>query len=186
LQLYLWQRKGWTYVQGPILGSETFTKPLPNELKALTNIAKFGVFPSHFKILPLDKKFQASRNPYLFIGGNLASIVSMLGTPWEPKPSQEFLLFLEDIDEAGYKTDRLLTQLRYSRFFENCRGIVLGHFTKCQDYKKVFQSFSRSQKLPVYLGLTMGHQAPRIPMMMGTQVAIERGQLIFGGDLGIK
>lgn len=182
LQLYLWQRKGWMYIQGPLLGSETFTKPTSKELKVLENIAKFGIFASHLKITPIEPKIVLDSGSYLFLGGNLASIVSMLGTPWEPRPSTNYLLFLEDIDESGYKTDRLLTQLKNSRFFENCRGLILGHFTKCEDYKNVFKSFSKSYKLPVYLGVQMGHQAPRIPIVLGTRVEIEKGKLIFGQE----
>lgn len=180
LQLYLWQRKNWDYVQGPLVGSETWTKPQKDETKALQNIAKYGIFPSQFKLKTLLKKFTLpNREPFLFLGGNLASIVSMLGTPWEPRVGQDFVLFLEDIDEAAYKCDRLLTQLKNSRFFDSCRGLILGHFTQCPDYLNVFKSLSTELKIPVYLGLTMGHQAPRIPLIMGKKIYLDKGFLHY-------
>ncbi len=178
LQLYLWQRKGWSYVQGPLVGSDSLANPSAQELKIYQNISKFGVFPSQFKLKNLDKKYTISAHePFLFLGGNLASLVSMLGTPWEPRPTKNFLLFLEDLDEAGYKCDRLLTQLKNSRFFEQCRGLVLGHFTKCPDYLKVFKALGQELKIPIYTGLRMGHEAPRIPLVLGNEVRIERGVL---------
>jgi len=180
LQLYLWQRKGWSYIQGPLVGSETWTKPLKEESKALQNVAKYGIFPSKFKLKSLVKKFSlAEREPFLFLGGNLASIVSMLGTPWEPRVSQNFVLFLEDIDEAAYKCDRLLAQLKNSRFFDSCKGIVLGHFTKCPDHLGVFKALSAELQIPVYLGLAMGHEAPRIPLIMGKEVYLDKGFLHY-------
>jgi muramoyltetrapeptide carboxypeptidase len=179
LQLYLWQRKGWKYVQGPLLGSETFIKPSSKEEKILKNISHFGTFPSNFAIKNFDKRIRLSKEKFLLLGGNLASIVSMLGTPWEPKPANEFLLFLEDIDEAGYKCDRLLTQLSNSRFFDTCRGIVLGHFTNSQGYQNIFKSFSKKTNMPVFGGIPMGHQTPRIPLLMGSTVYIEKNKLFL-------
>ncbi|MEZ4814715.1 MAG: LD-carboxypeptidase [Bdellovibrionota bacterium] len=180
LQLYLWQRKGWFYVQGPLLGSDSLVKPKKEELNTLQNVAKFGIFPSQFKVKALNKHLTLPKSePFLFLGGNLASIVSMLGTPWEPRPLQDFVLFLEDIDEAAYRTDRLLTQLKNSRFFDKCRGIVLGHFTKSPDYLKIFKALSTELRLPVYSGIPMGHQAPRIPLIMGKEIIFDGPHLLY-------
>ena len=179
LQLYLWQRKGWSYVQGPLLGSETFIKPSPKEEKILKSISHFGVFPSNFPLKVIDKKFNLPPETFLFLGGNLASIVSMLGTPWEPRPTSDFLLFLEDIDEAGYKCDRLLTQLSNSRFFDRCRGLVLGHFTNSSGNQGVFKSFSKTRQIPVYTGMPMGHDKPRIPLILGSMIHIDKNRLVF-------
>jgi muramoyltetrapeptide carboxypeptidase len=180
LQLYFWQRKNWPYVQGPLLGTDSLVKPGKEEIKVYKNIAKFGVFPSQFKLKNIDKKQTVTNGePLMFLGGNLASLVSMLGTPWEPRPGREFVLFLEDIDEAAYKIDRLLTQLKNSRFFETCRAVVLGHFTKCPDYLGVFKAFSTEMKVPVFTGIHMGHQAPRIPLLLGKEVVFEKGALRY-------
>ena len=179
LQLYLWQRKGWSYVQGPLLGSETFIKPSPKEEKILKSISHFGVFPSKFPLKIIDKKFNLPPESFLFLGGNLASIVSMLGTPWEPRPTSDFLLFLEDIDEAGYKCDRLLTQLSNSRFFDRCRGLVLGHFTNSSGHMGVFKSFSKTKQIPVFTGIPMGHENPRVPLVLGSMIHIDKNRLIF-------
>ena len=115
----------------------------------------------------------------MFLGGNLASIVSMLGTPWEPRPGRDFLLFLEDIEEPAYKCDRLLAQLKTSRFFDTCRAIVLGHFTKCPDHLKVFKALGAELRLPVYTGVQMGHEAPRIPLILGRDVVFDKGYLHY-------
>lgn len=66
-------------------------------------------------------------------GGNLAMIVSLLGTPWFPKPEmiRGGLLFLEDVGEAPYRIDRMLTQLEQAGVFDLQSAVVLGQFTDC-------------------------------------------------------
>jgi len=61
------------------------------------------------------------------LGGNLSSLVTMLGTPWFPDLSGSILL-LEDVNEVFYRIDRLLTQLQLSGTLDRVHGIILGQF----------------------------------------------------------
>ena len=74
------------------------------------------------------------------IGGNLAVWASLIGTPFESgmrfagkgsKKSQ--ILFLEDVDEAPYRSDRLVWQLKMSDLFDGVVAIILGDFSNCVD-----------------------------------------------------
>ena len=47
------------------------------------------------------------------VGGNLSIVASLLGTPWA-WPTEGTILFLEDVSEALYRVDRLMTQLRHA------------------------------------------------------------------------
>ena len=62
------------------------------------------------------------------LGGNLSSLVTMLGTPWFPRLDGAILL-LEDINEPLYRLDRLLTQLWFSGVMNSIHGIILGQFS---------------------------------------------------------
>ena len=62
------------------------------------------------------------------VGGNLALLSALGGTPYEPDYS-EAILVLEDVNEALYRIDRMLTQLRLAGRLAQCRGIVFGQFT---------------------------------------------------------
>jgi muramoyltetrapeptide carboxypeptidase len=60
------------------------------------------------------------------LGGNLASLVSIIGTPfdfsWEGK-----IIFLEDINEPAYRVDRMLTQLFLAGKFKispGCSSVI--------------------------------------------------------------
>src|SRR4029077_12620244 len=62
------------------------------------------------------------------VGGNLALLCALSGTPYAPD-YRDTILVLEDVNEAVYRIDRMLTQLRLSGALAQCRGVVFGQFT---------------------------------------------------------
>lgn len=67
-------------------------------------------------------------------GGCLSILVSLLGTPWEPRIEDKLLgkiLFLEDVGTKPYQVDRMLWQLRAAGKLEGVRGIVFGEMLDC-------------------------------------------------------
>ena len=63
-------------------------------------------------------------------GGTLCLLASSLGTGTS-RPARGGILLLEDVDEEGYRIDRMLTQLRRSGYLDGVAGIVAGTFTGC-------------------------------------------------------
>jgi muramoyltetrapeptide carboxypeptidase len=61
-------------------------------------------------------------------GGNLALVASLCGTPWAID-FRGAIVVLEDINEATYRLDRMLTQLRLAGAFDGCAGFLFGQFT---------------------------------------------------------
>jgi muramoyltetrapeptide carboxypeptidase len=62
-------------------------------------------------------------------GGNLALLASLAGTPFAPS-FDGAIVIMEDVYEAVYRIDRMLTQLRLSGMLRGCRGLAFGHFTE--------------------------------------------------------
>ncbi|PYP79054.1 MAG: LD-carboxypeptidase [Gemmatimonadetes bacterium] len=62
------------------------------------------------------------------VGGNLALLTSLAGTPYAPD-YRGAILVLEDVGEPAYRIDRMLTQLRLSGALAQIAGLVVGHFT---------------------------------------------------------
>ncbi len=69
-----------------------------------------------------------ARGPLL--GGNLTLVTALAASPWRPDFTGAILL-LEDVDEAPYCLDRLLTILRYSPIWAEAAGLVFGGFNRC-------------------------------------------------------
>ena len=65
------------------------------------------------------------------MGGNLAVLTSLAGTPYFPD-LRGALLFLEDVNEYIYRIDRMLTTLALGGHLQQVAGIVLGGFTQCK------------------------------------------------------
>jgi len=62
-------------------------------------------------------------------GGNLALVAALMGTPYE-LDLDGAILVLEDVGEAVYRLDRMLTQLRLAGALTGVAGIAFGHFTE--------------------------------------------------------
>ena len=97
-------------------------------------------------------------------GGNLALVASLCGTPWAID-FKDAIVVLEDINEATYRVDRMLTQIRHAGLFNGCVGIAFGQFTNSdidtEDGSRVLEDVAREcadvLSVPALLGIPMGH-----------------------------
>jgi muramoyltetrapeptide carboxypeptidase len=121
------------------------------------------------------------------VGGNLSLICSVLGTPYEIDIKDK-LLFIEEVGEAPYRIDRMLTQLQLTEKLNQCSGIILGQFTDCDGEKEDNNSFTLSQVLedrimvlnkPVLTNLMCGHDNPKLVLPIGAKARLncKRGQI---------
>ncbi|UQZ90106.1 hypothetical protein C4J81_13200 [Deltaproteobacteria bacterium Smac51] len=72
----------------------------------------------------------------LLLGGNLTMFIALLSGPWMPDLNG-VILMLEEVDEPGYRLDRLLVTLRQSPGWKKAAGLVFGHFTHCGPARQV-------------------------------------------------
>jgi muramoyltetrapeptide carboxypeptidase len=176
LQHYLFSASGSPWVHGPMLGSPSFHTPNTVESR-WWKLAQQDQ-PTHevlaVKALSTSLSLKRSEISGPLLGGNLASFVSMMGTPWEPRLPESTLLFFEDIHEPSYKLDRLLQQLGGHRDIKNVRALLLGHFTESPQAFPLLKLWSESVGIPTYRGIRAGHQAPHLPLSMGVRVSLER------------
>jgi muramoyltetrapeptide carboxypeptidase len=112
-------------------------------------------------------------------GGNLSLVTSLIGTPYEIEVKDK-ILFIEDVGEAPYRIDRMLTQLRLAGKL-NARGIVFGLCAGCDstngstwDYSlgEVLQNILSMAGVPTFYGLTFGHTSDQLTLPMGVEVEI--------------
>lgn len=73
-----------------------------------------------------NKKGMASGQ---LVGGNLTMLHTMLGSSTSIDTSGK-ILFIEEIGEYRYHIDRMLQSLKRAGYFNNCKGVILGDFTK--------------------------------------------------------
>jgi muramoyltetrapeptide carboxypeptidase len=106
-------------------------------------------------------------------GGNLSTIASLMGTPFEVD-TREKILLLEDVNEEPFRIDRMLCQLRLAGKLAAARGVLLGAFTNCVarapkeslTLMEVFGEYFDHLGVPVLGGFPAGHipQQPTLPI----------------------
>ncbi len=110
-------------------------------------------------------------------GGNLALLAALVGTPWQ-LDLRGRVLFLEEIGEAPYRVDRMLTTLRSSGALDGVSGVVLGEFIKCEPgrdgftVEEVLRERLGSLGVPVLAGAPFGHGASHRPWVQGARVTL--------------
>ncbi len=112
--------------------------------------------------------------------GNLTVATHLLGTPLQPS-FDNVILALEDVTEAPYRIDRLLTQWRMSGALQNVRGIALGRFSRCEPPPKI-PSFTIEEVLrdrlgdldiPIVSNLPFGHDGANAALPVGMTVTLD-------------
>eukprot|EP01130_Rhizamoeba_saxonica_P014527 TRINITY_DN6360_c0_g1_i2.p1 TRINITY_DN6360_c0_g1~~TRINITY_DN6360_c0_g1_i2.p1 ORF type:complete len:174 (-),score=44.68 TRINITY_DN6360_c0_g1_i2:69-590(-) len=119
------------------------------------------------------------------VGGNLSVFVSMLGSKYLPHPKDigDYILFLEDVDEAVYRIDRMLTQLHLAEYLEYASGIVFGRCTSCSgsnfDLEQILQQKLGHVKVPTFTGAMIGHidQQFLIPIGLMAEIDADNGTI---------
>ncbi len=109
------------------------------------------------------------------LGGNLAILCSLLGTPFAPTVAGH-ILFLEDYNEPLYRIDRLLQQLRLSGSLHQVEALIVGGFTGCGPLPQILELFSalgHSLNIPVLAGLPAGHQPDNYTIPLGATVRVD-------------
>ncbi|MCA1857633.1 muramoyltetrapeptide carboxypeptidase [Massilia oculi] len=109
-------------------------------------------------------------------GGNLAMVVSLLGTPYFPR-IDDGILWVEDVAEHPYRVERLLLQLHHAGVLERQRALVVGDFSGYQlapndngyDFAGMLAHLRATLPIPVLTGLSFGHIARRVTIPFGAQ-----------------
>lgn len=176
IQNYLFLRTKQPWVHSPMLSSASFHTPTKREVKfwEKTLIEPTSIVEFKVQALHLETHQSKQNQKGLLLGGNLASLVSMMGTPWNPRWQKGSYLFLEEISEAPYRLERLLIQLSYHHDFKKLSGIILGHFTQCPKALSLIKTWAQEKRISIWSKIPSGHESPHFPIVLGDVVHIKK------------
>jgi muramoyltetrapeptide carboxypeptidase len=118
------------------------------------------------------------------VGGNLSLISALEGTPYAID-CRGAILLIEDVNEAPYRIDRMLAQLKLAGKLRQIRGAVLGQFTtefvredKLTDDERfdtngVLAQYFQDAGIPVLLNYPIGHHDQNATVPLGAMVEID-------------
>lgn len=108
------------------------------------------------------------------IGGNLTLITHLIGTKSDINTKNK-ILFIEDIGELIYSTDRMLHQLKRSGKLTNLSGLIVGGFTDVKDterpfgkkVKELIKDILQDYDYPVCFDFPVGHKKENYALKIG-------------------
>ncbi len=174
------RRAGLLTVHGPNLGS---LPDAPETVRENLFALLGGVSPPR----PLFPKPAACWRPGKargrLIPGNLSILTRLVGTPFFPDLSGA-ILAIEDVGEAAYRVDRMLTHLELAGALDRIAGLVLGRFTmdglteadrgrhEGLIRKRVLE-LADARRLPVLGDAPFGHVDENHPLPFGAEVRMD-------------
>ena len=179
LLLYLQKIAGMVVFHGPVVSDEIYEgmnhATLDYLLRTFNQTSPIG--PVMFPKLISVKKGKASG---ILTGGNLSLIMKSIDTKYEI-PTENRILFLEDVNEKMSIIHDYLLRMRDLDMFKNVKGLLFGKMVKCYRSKKQFQKMVREvfrdYSFPILFGFPSGHKkrrsGPQVTLPFGISVTID-------------
>jgi len=146
-------------------------------LRALTSTDAAGILP-----FPEDgaraETITGDAAEGRLVGGNLSLVAATLGTPYAID-ARGAILFLEEVGEAPYRVDRLLSQLRLAGVLDGVAGIALGGFTETgmdedsPGVLDVLRDLLGGRGVPVAHGFPFGHVDDNWTLPVGARARLD-------------
>lgn len=102
----------------------------------------------------------------ILLGGNLSVLTGIMGSEYFPKDWSNTILYLEDVGEAIYAVDRMMSQLKLGGVLDQISGFVFGKCTDCDPkgsgygsltMEEVIDYYIKPLGIPAYTGAMIGH-----------------------------
>ena len=117
------------------------------------------------------------------IGGNLTLLAHLIGSESDSK-TRGRILFIEDVGEYIYNTDRMLYQLKRSGKLSKLAGLVIGGFTDMKDTERPFgntayevvREIIADYDYPVCFGFPVSHEKENYALKIGVGYKLKVGK----------
>jgi muramoyltetrapeptide carboxypeptidase len=184
LHLAIQRHAGFVTFHGPMLGQDFLAGREPPTEMAVWRMISGGARPGDPVApppSPLLTTLLPGRASGRLAGGNLSLIAALIGTPHEID-TRDAILFIEDVNEAPPRIDRMLSQLREAGKFKGLRGVLAGEFTGMSAdvdeeaqlaVNTLLQSYFQGLNIPVMAGWPSGHGDPNLTLPLGAHVTLD-------------
>jgi muramoyltetrapeptide carboxypeptidase len=185
--LGLAERLGLVSFHGPLVAAELARGLSADEEESLLG-ALAGRYPVEQPFTSTLREGENGGASGPLLGGCLSLLAATLGTPFFPD-LEGSLVFWEDINEAPYKVDRMLTHLGLSGNLANIEGMIVGHLRGAEEpgwepaqWPALVESNLSGFSWPLAWGLESGHVAPNrtLPVGLPARLDTANGRLVLG------
>lgn len=114
------------------------------------------------------------------LGGNFTVLTTIIGSGLLPA-WDDCILFLEDVDEAPYRIDRMFTQLKLAGILDKARAVVWGTCSECEPGEgygsltltDVLNDHVKTLGVPAWQGAMIGHIDRQFILPVGLEVEVD-------------
>ena len=123
------------------------------------------------------------------VGGNLTVLHSMAAAGRLSLP-QSCVIAVEDVNEAPYRIDRMLTSLLLGGHLDRVSAMVFGSFVRCEPgpdgtaVDEVLETCTRPLGIPVLAGAPFGHGDRNDAFVLGSSVSIRHDTITWDSPQG--
>lgn len=130
---------------------------------------------------PEAREINAGTAEGRLVGGNLAVLSSLCGTPYMPDLA-DGILILEDVNEPVYRIDRMLQQLVLAGVLTGCKAIAFGACTNSPEdpgggggrqFDQILGDLAHSLGVPCLAGIPVGHIAEQWTIPLGAMAVMD-------------
>lgn len=133
--------------------------------------------------IPSDSYNVEGEGSGVLIGGNLAVLNGLAGTPYDLMGvalHRDAILFLEDVSEPIYAVERMLYRLHLQGVLGKIKGLVIGQFTEYKpdrNYASIYDMIHARLSewgitCPVAFDFPVGHSDRNVPLPIGLQASL--------------
>ncbi|HEY6219795.1 MAG TPA: LD-carboxypeptidase [Gemmatimonadaceae bacterium] len=130
--------------------------------------------------MPSARTLRGGKATGRLVGGNLALLASLAGTPFAPD-YEKAIVVIEDVNEAHYRIDRMLTHLGLTGALSSCAGIVFGHFTdipkefgdETWTLERILADAATRAGVPCVAGAPFGHIDEQWTLPLGARATLD-------------
>lgn len=185
LHLFLSQQWGWQTIHGAGLASLLNPNQDPQNFEQIaTIVSKSKKTLTLGPLIPLNTA--ASKIKKIsgrITGGNLATLQTSIGTPWQIQTAGK-ILFLEEVGEKGYRIDRAFNHLKQAGLLKKVRAIILGQFITpatldssefsaiTETIRIAIERFAKDTQIPVFKNDQFGHGHINYPIVYNAKSEI--------------
>jgi len=117
------------------------------------------------------------------VGGNLTLLHTLLGSKTSLDMSGK-ILFIEEVGEYAYHIDRMLQSLKRAGYFDNCKGVVVGDFSKVREnttpwgtsIEQLILDALSDYDFPIAFNMPAGHEDDNRAMIFGRNIQLSVGK----------
>lgn len=110
----------------------------------------------------------------ILTGGCLTLLCTTIGTAYEIETAGR-ILFIEDVNEAPFRIDRMLTYLKTLGKFKDVRGLIVGQMPQChpEALPEIILDIFGDSSIPILFSFPSGHGDATASLPLGGNIRLD-------------